>query len=286
DSENSTAWTPEFCYGYDSSDGCVKESSLPPCRREGDYFSEKNGEFDPAKSQSVTDNNSNISISDCFVKCWKDCSCVGFNSSNTNETGCVIWTGSNNFLANPRANSTLKNQNSSRGIYLITIYVLYYPYGDYGRTLGTAKYSANKPMSGIPYCFKRSPGTVNKAPMTECGQRATLNLVERIFYFNVEYNTVTKPLADITFRDSVGDKDMRNHVYRWDRYPFELVFEHGFKAQCQANTPIETYYNLESFVHGARRPLETIRILLMGLLALHLTFATHSLHRGSRAHIS
>ncbi|GKC33334.1 G-type lectin S-receptor-like serine/threonine-protein kinase, partial [Tanacetum coccineum] len=40
--------------------------------------------------------------------------CVGFNSSNTNETGCIIWTGSNNFLANPRANSTLKyviNQN-------------------------------------------------------------------------------------------------------------------------------------------------------------------------------
>nr|GEW09674.1 G-type lectin S-receptor-like serine/threonine-protein kinase At1g67520 [Tanacetum cinerariifolium] len=114
DSENSTAWTPEFCYGYDSSDGCVKESSLPPCRREGDNFSEKNGEFDPDKSQSITDNNSSLSISDCFVKCWNDCSCVGFNSSNTNETGCVIWTGSNNFLPNPRANSTLKyviNQN-------------------------------------------------------------------------------------------------------------------------------------------------------------------------------
>ncbi|PWA84712.1 Apple-like protein [Artemisia annua] len=102
------SWTPEFCYGYDSSDGCVKGSSLPQCRREGDNFSEKNGEFDPDKSQSVTDNNSSLSISDCFVKCWNDCSCVGFNSSNTNETGCVIWTGSNNFFANPRGNSTLK----------------------------------------------------------------------------------------------------------------------------------------------------------------------------------
>ncbi|GJS75313.1 G-type lectin S-receptor-like serine/threonine-protein kinase [Tanacetum coccineum] len=83
DSDNSAVSTPEFCYGYDSSNGCVKESSLPQCRRESDSFSEKNGEFEP-------DN------------------CVGFNSSNTNETGCVIWTGSKNFLVNPRANSTLK----------------------------------------------------------------------------------------------------------------------------------------------------------------------------------
>ncbi|PWA41930.1 S-receptor kinase-like protein 1 [Artemisia annua] len=81
DSDNSTLWTPKFCYRYDSSDCCVKESTLPQCRREGDNFSEKNGEF---------------------------------NSSNTNETDYVIWTGSNNFLVNPHANSTLKyviNQN-------------------------------------------------------------------------------------------------------------------------------------------------------------------------------
>ncbi|CAH1444077.1 unnamed protein product [Lactuca virosa] len=60
------------------------------------------------------DDNSSLSISDCFVKCWNDCTCVGFNSSNINGTGCVIWTGSNNFLVNPHDNSTLKyviNQN-------------------------------------------------------------------------------------------------------------------------------------------------------------------------------
>nr|CAG28412.1 S-receptor kinase-like protein 1 [Senecio squalidus] len=107
DSDNSTVWTPEFCYGYESSNGCV-ESSLPQCRREGDNFSEKNGDFAPDIARSATDDNSSLSISDCFVKCWNDCSCVGFNSSTTDGTGCVIWTGSNNFLVNPRDNSTLK----------------------------------------------------------------------------------------------------------------------------------------------------------------------------------
>ncbi|KAJ9537848.1 hypothetical protein OSB04_030581 [Centaurea solstitialis] len=113
DSDNSTVWTPEFCYGHNSDNGCV-ESSLPSCRRETDNFSVKNGEFDPNMARSVIDDNSSISISDCFVKCWNNCSCVGFNSSTTNGTGCVIWTGSNSFLVNPRDNSTSKyviNQN-------------------------------------------------------------------------------------------------------------------------------------------------------------------------------
>ncbi|XP_071733755.1 G-type lectin S-receptor-like serine/threonine-protein kinase At1g67520 [Rutidosis leptorrhynchoides] len=107
DSDNSSVWTPEFCYGYDSSNGCLQQSTLPVCRREGDSFSEKNGDFDPVLT-SVTDDNSSLSISDCFIKCWSNCSCVGFNTSTTNGTGCVFWTGSNNFLINPRHNSTLK----------------------------------------------------------------------------------------------------------------------------------------------------------------------------------
>lgn len=101
-------------YAYDSRDGCVKEWSLPQYRRDGDNFSEKNGEFDPDKSQCFADNNSSLSISDCFVKCWNDGSCVGFNSSYTNGTRYVIRTGSNNFVVNPRGNSTLNyviNQN-------------------------------------------------------------------------------------------------------------------------------------------------------------------------------
>ncbi|CAH1417935.1 unnamed protein product [Lactuca virosa] len=113
DIDNSTVWTPEYCYGYDSGNGCV-ESSLPQCRRDSDKFSEMKGDFAHDLTRSVIDDNSSLSISDCFVKCWNDCTCVGFNSSSINGTGCVIWTGSNNFLVNTRDNSTLKyviNQN-------------------------------------------------------------------------------------------------------------------------------------------------------------------------------
>lgn len=109
----SDAWTPELCYGYNSSNGCM-DSSLPLCRTEDDYFSYLKGEFAPHKTINITDGNSSVSISDCFVKCWNYCSCVGFNTNNTNETGCVIWTGSNSFFVNERGNSTLKYVISSQ----------------------------------------------------------------------------------------------------------------------------------------------------------------------------
>ncbi|KAI7742571.1 hypothetical protein M8C21_011605, partial [Ambrosia artemisiifolia] len=41
--------------------------------------------------------------------------CVGFNSSNTNGTGCVIWMGSNSFFVDGGENSTMKYVISSQG---------------------------------------------------------------------------------------------------------------------------------------------------------------------------
>ncbi|XP_023729325.1 G-type lectin S-receptor-like serine/threonine-protein kinase At1g67520 [Lactuca sativa] len=107
DINNATAWSPEFCYGYDSANGCVK-SILPQCRTENDNFSKKNGDFAQDMTEGVIDGNSSLSINDCFVMCWNDCNCVGFNSNTTNGTGCVIWTGINRFSVNPHDNSTSK----------------------------------------------------------------------------------------------------------------------------------------------------------------------------------
>ncbi|KAI3690200.1 hypothetical protein L2E82_48175 [Cichorium intybus] len=95
-----SVWTPEFCYGYDSGNGCVKKS-LPQCRRERDKFSKRNGDFVQDMTRSAIDEKSSLSISDCFLKCWNDCSCVGFSNGTINGTGCAIWTGSNSFLDNP-----------------------------------------------------------------------------------------------------------------------------------------------------------------------------------------
>ncbi|KAJ9537851.1 hypothetical protein OSB04_030584 [Centaurea solstitialis] len=107
DGNQNTVWTPEFCYGYNSGDGCI-ESSLIQCRREVDYFSENNGDFAPDMTKYIVDDNSSLSISDCFVKCWNDCTCAGFANSTSNGTGCAIWSGSNSFMVNPRNSSTLK----------------------------------------------------------------------------------------------------------------------------------------------------------------------------------
>ncbi|KAI7748929.1 hypothetical protein M8C21_029618 [Ambrosia artemisiifolia] len=107
-SNTSNEWTPDLCYGHNSSNGCLNPS-LPLCRREDDSFSHRKGEFTPQGTRNSTESNSGISISDCFVKCWNDCSCVGFNSSNTNGTGCVIWTGiRNNIFVDGGDNSTMK----------------------------------------------------------------------------------------------------------------------------------------------------------------------------------
>ncbi|KAI7740435.1 hypothetical protein M8C21_002370 [Ambrosia artemisiifolia] len=103
DDDSSVFWTPEFCYGYNSSNGCV-ESSLPYCRRETDNFDEKYGEFDPGMT-SATDSNSSLSISDCFNKCWNDCGCVGFKSHTIDGTGCDFWRGSNSYLVYPNGSS-------------------------------------------------------------------------------------------------------------------------------------------------------------------------------------
>lgn len=90
------------------------ESSFPQYRRESHKFNEMKGDFAHDLKRSAIDENLSLSISDCFVKCWSDCPCVGFNSSSINGTSSVISTGSNNFLVIPRDNSTLKyviNQN-------------------------------------------------------------------------------------------------------------------------------------------------------------------------------
>ncbi|KAK9067850.1 hypothetical protein SSX86_011961 [Deinandra increscens subsp. villosa] len=107
----SDTWTPELCYGYNSSNGCMNSSSLPLCRRTGDHFSYRNS---PLNTRNVTDSNSSISISDCFFKCWNDCGCLAYNSSNTDGTGCVIWIGSNDLFVDVGGNSTMKYVISSQ----------------------------------------------------------------------------------------------------------------------------------------------------------------------------
>ncbi|GJV10026.1 G-type lectin S-receptor-like serine/threonine-protein kinase [Tanacetum coccineum] len=96
DSKNDASLTPEFCYGLESKSGCMKDSTyLQKCKKGNYTVSHEYVSFDPSTTNSTTDSNSSLSISDCFNKCWNECNCVGFNSSNSNQTGCTMFFGSN-----------------------------------------------------------------------------------------------------------------------------------------------------------------------------------------------
>ncbi|GKA07260.1 nucleosome assembly protein 1;2 [Tanacetum coccineum] len=84
------------------------------------------------------------------------------------------------------------------------------------------------------------------------------NVKEAILLHNA-LSRQTKDAVHIQFRESKGEKDMRNHVFRWDRDPIELVFHRGFCARHQGDTSTEIYYNLDTFVHRVGKPLERIR---------------------------
>ncbi|XP_016440490.1 G-type lectin S-receptor-like serine/threonine-protein kinase CES101 isoform X1 [Nicotiana tabacum] len=95
----------EFCYGYESDDGCVS-TQLPECRKDGDKFEQKSGDFIDRSYNNYYDNAS-ISLGDCMQKCWEDCSCVGFTTSSA-ETGCVIWSGNGEFQVDESGNTVKK----------------------------------------------------------------------------------------------------------------------------------------------------------------------------------
>jgi hypothetical protein len=83
--------TSGMCFGYSSDTGCV-EQNAPTCRNINRKFEKRYGYFSPAESPRL-DDNSSISIGDCWAQCRSNCSCVGFDTIPNNETGCRFYTG-------------------------------------------------------------------------------------------------------------------------------------------------------------------------------------------------
>ncbi|XP_071741709.1 G-type lectin S-receptor-like serine/threonine-protein kinase CES101 [Rutidosis leptorrhynchoides] len=102
--------TDDQCYGFDMGNGCVASSKVPSCRSERDQFSPMSGEFSRELTSSSLDDNISLSISDCMVKCWNDCGCLGYMAVS-NGTGCVTWTGTksiSNFSIDTQGNTVSK----------------------------------------------------------------------------------------------------------------------------------------------------------------------------------
>ncbi|MCD7461673.1 hypothetical protein HAX54_046797 [Datura stramonium] len=95
----------DFCYGYESENGCVS-TQLPECRKDGDKFEQKRGGF--IHTSGITTkfyDDANISLGDCMQKCWEHCSCVGFSTTSFNGTGCFILNGNRDFRVDESGNA-------------------------------------------------------------------------------------------------------------------------------------------------------------------------------------
>ncbi|KAK9281944.1 hypothetical protein L1049_004853 [Liquidambar formosana] len=78
-----------ICYGYASYPGCAVEKP-PVCRSSLENFEQRSGSF---LGPAFNDQNSSVGPSDCWARCWNNCSCVGYRTFNTNDTGCSFWSG-------------------------------------------------------------------------------------------------------------------------------------------------------------------------------------------------
>ncbi|XP_015867238.3 G-type lectin S-receptor-like serine/threonine-protein kinase CES101 isoform X1 [Ziziphus jujuba] len=89
-------FTEVSCFDSSSSSlrvGCV-EQKLPDCRSYHDKFVLKMGVM---SRDGFRFHNDNLSITDCWERCLKNCSCVAYASANDNGTGCEIWTKDSSF---------------------------------------------------------------------------------------------------------------------------------------------------------------------------------------------
>ncbi|RHN40726.1 putative protein kinase RLK-Pelle-DLSV family [Medicago truncatula] len=81
----------DMCYGYNNDGGCQKWEDVPTCREPGEMFQEKAGRPSTDNSTWWFERDVTYSYSDCKMRCWKNCSCNGFQVLYDNLTGCIFY---------------------------------------------------------------------------------------------------------------------------------------------------------------------------------------------------
>lgn len=120
----------------------------------------------------------------------------------------------------------------------------------------------------------RGAAALYPQPLNQSEVLGVQHLVEQVYYINCRHPE-NPPLADIIYRSSEDDEDIRRHVFRWDLTPYQQVFAHGFEARREENTPETTYFNLYHYVHNAGRPLESTRPATHAFVSTTLNSAWH-----------
>lgn len=102
----SRIFTPLFCYGYQTEDGCVNQTP-PKCRSRSQKFELRSAYFTVGPNK--VEENQSLSIGDCMAMCWSDCGCKGFNHypSSLGET-CDIWSGDMKYQQDVSGNAVKK----------------------------------------------------------------------------------------------------------------------------------------------------------------------------------
>ncbi|XP_062208260.1 uncharacterized protein LOC133909717 isoform X2 [Phragmites australis] len=114
-------------------------------------------------------------------------------------------------------------------------------------------------MSISPDSPWRGAAAFFRQPVNRTDELAAQSLIEAIYNYNVRCS-ISSNLPDIEYRSSDGEIDTMRHVFRWDKAPYEFVFQNGFEARRQdKGASDETYFNLERYVTSGGRPLDTRR---------------------------
>ncbi|GLT75266.1 hypothetical protein SLA2020_470020 [Shorea laevis] len=128
-------------------------------------------------------------------------------------------------------------------------------------------------MSIPPNSLWRACAAYFPQPVNENDEHAAQCLDEHVYYFNCR--TPQEPLADIEYRNSSWELDIRSHVFRWDITPYQWVFENGFSARRQKGTSDNIFFNLDHYVHHGGRPLDSTRETTHAFVSTTISSAWH-----------
>ncbi|CAL5076046.1 unnamed protein product [Urochloa decumbens] len=106
-------------------------------------------------------------------------------------------------------------------------------------------------MSFIPHDSPlRGCAAAFPQPVTANDSSAARSLVQAVSQHN----------GVVIYRSSNREEhDLTHHVFRWNTIDYRHVFENGFQARPQGDTPNGTYYDLDHYVHQAGSPLDQTR---------------------------
>ncbi|KAK0596796.1 hypothetical protein LWI29_019169 [Acer saccharum] len=98
----------QYGYLYDDSGFSITSSAI--CNRGSSYFDVKSGLISSVDGTKFRESD-NMTLDDCQLKCYKNCSCVAYAATNReNKTGCEIWSRGTKFIKS--------HTDDSRNIYL------------------------------------------------------------------------------------------------------------------------------------------------------------------------